>query len=255
MRSTSMGTGCRSPTRPPGSVLDRGAARADRTGRPRGCASRRPNSAFPDARTALLVPMMHRGSGLGVLAAFDRGERAGPFTESDEHLLQTFAASAANAVAIARSVEADRLRSSLAAADAERRRWARELHDDTLQVLGGLRVLLSGTLRRGDRDKFEAAIREAIEHDRAGDRRVCETIIADLRPAALDELGLSRRSRRCSSAAATQSSRSKRSLTCPSRAPPIDRLTRSSRRRSIDLSRNRSRTSSSTRARTSSTSR
>ncbi len=144
----------------------------------------------PDARTALLVPMMHRGSGLGVLAVFDRGERADPFTESDEHLLQTFAASAANAVAIARSVEADRLRSSLAAADAERRRWARELHDDTLQVLGGLRILLSGTLRRADRDKFEAAIREAVSTIEQGIDGL-RTIIADLRPAALDELGLS----------------------------------------------------------------
>ena len=27
----------------------------------------------PDARSALLVPMLHRGTGLGVLAAFDRG--------------------------------------------------------------------------------------------------------------------------------------------------------------------------------------
>ena len=33
---------------------------------------------------------------------------------------------------------------ALAAAEAERRRWARELHDETLQALGGLRVLLSG---------------------------------------------------------------------------------------------------------------
>jgi two-component system, NarL family, sensor histidine kinase DevS len=143
----------------------------------------------PDAHTALLVPMSHRGAGIGVLAAFDRGEGADAFTEADEHLLQTFAASGANAVAIARSVEADRLRSSLAAADAERRHWARELHDDTLQLLGGLRVLLSGSLRRGDASRFEAVMREAmheVEQGIAGLR----TIIADLRPAALDEIGL-----------------------------------------------------------------
>ncbi len=143
----------------------------------------------PDAHTALLVPMMHRGTGLGVLAAFDRGEHGGPFTESDEHLLQTFAASAANAVAMAQTVEADRLRSSLAAADAERTRWARELHDDTLQVLGGLRVLLSGTLRRGDPARFEAAMRDAVSTIEQGIDGL-RTIITDLRPAALDELGL-----------------------------------------------------------------
>jgi signal transduction histidine kinase len=143
----------------------------------------------PDAHTALLIPMLHRGVGLGVLAAFDRGEAGAPFTESDERLMQTFAASAANAVAIARSVEADRLRSSLAAADAERRRWSRELHDDTLQTLGGLRVLLAGVLRRGDATRYEPAMREAVEEIEHGIEGL-RAIIADLRPAALDEIGL-----------------------------------------------------------------
>ena len=91
-----------------------------------------------DARTALLVPMVYRGEGLGVLAAFDGGEDGSVFSDDDEQMLRTFAASAATAVALAQSVQADRLRSSLAAADSERRRWARELHDETLQGLGGL---------------------------------------------------------------------------------------------------------------------
>lgn len=141
------------------------------------------------AHTALLVPMLYRGASVGVMAAFDRGDEGAPFAATDEQLMETFAASAANAVAIARSVEAGRLRSSLAAADAERRHWARELHDDTLQVLGGLRVLLSTALRRGDQSRYETAIREAvegIEHGIAGLRG----IISDLRPAALDEIGL-----------------------------------------------------------------
>jgi signal transduction histidine kinase len=142
-----------------------------------------------DAHAALLVPMLHRGLGTGVLAAFDRGERGGPFTETDEQLLRTFAASAANAVALAQSVESDRLRSSLAAADAERGRWARELHDETLQSLGGLRVLLSSALRRDDSAAYVAATREALKHIDQGIENL-RGIIADLRPAALDELGL-----------------------------------------------------------------
>jgi GAF domain-containing protein len=89
-----------------------------------------------EAQTALLVPMLYRGQGVGVLAAFDRGEDGSVFSEDDEQLMRTFAASAATAVALAQSVQSDRLRSSLAAADAERRRWARELHDETLQGLG-----------------------------------------------------------------------------------------------------------------------
>jgi signal transduction histidine kinase len=144
---------------------------------------------MPDAHTALLVPMVYRGEALGVLAAFDRGEDGEVFGEDDEQMLRTFAVSAATAVAMAQSVQADRLRSSLAAADAERRHWARELHDETLQGLGGLRVLLSSALRRNDPERTQEALREAVEHleREIGNLRA---IITELRPAALDELGL-----------------------------------------------------------------
>ncbi len=144
---------------------------------------------IPDAHTALLVPMLHRGVPLGVLAAFDRGEAGGPFSGPDEDLLHTFGASAANAIAISRSVESERLRASLAAADAERSRWARELHDDTLQIFGVLRVLLAGTLRRGDPGAYAPAISEAIDGISHGIEGL-RAIISDLRPAALDEIGL-----------------------------------------------------------------
>ncbi|MGD1058305.1 MAG: GAF domain-containing sensor histidine kinase [Solirubrobacteraceae bacterium] len=142
-----------------------------------------------DAQTALLVPMLYRGDGVGVLAAFDRGEDGSMFGADDEQMLRTFAASAATAVAMAQSVQADRLRSSLAAADAERRRWARELHDETLQGLGGLRVLLSSARRGDDVGRAQTAMDEAVEHI---EREISNlrSIITELRPAALDELGL-----------------------------------------------------------------
>jgi signal transduction histidine kinase len=142
----------------------------------------------PGAGTALLVPMLHHGEGLGVLAAFDHGDIGGEFTAADEQLLRTFAASAANAVALNRSVTADRLRSSIAAADVERGRWARELHDQTLQALGGLRVLLASALRRGDADR-EQAMKQAIE-DLELEIDNLRAIITDLRPSLLDDLGL-----------------------------------------------------------------
>jgi GAF domain-containing protein len=59
-----------------------------------------------DAQTALLVPMVHCGNAVGVLAAFDRGAEANVFSEEDEQLLHTFAQSAAGAVALAQSVRA-----------------------------------------------------------------------------------------------------------------------------------------------------
>ncbi len=142
-----------------------------------------------DARTALLVPMVYRGDALGIIAAFDSGPQADPFNERDEQLLRTFAASAATAVALAQSVRTDRLRASLAAADAERRRWARELHDETLQNLGALRVILSSALRLGDAARREEAMRDAVEHIQHEIENL-RTIITELRPAALDELGL-----------------------------------------------------------------
>jgi signal transduction histidine kinase len=142
-----------------------------------------------DARSALLVPMRHRGEGLGVLAAFDRGAGQEAFTAEDEEVLRSFAAAAANAVAISRSVRAERLHSALAAAETERGRWARELHDQTLQSLGGLRVMLSSALARGDAARKESAIHQAVE-DIEIEIDNLRGIISDLRPSLLDDLGL-----------------------------------------------------------------
>jgi signal transduction histidine kinase len=138
------------------------------------------------ATTALLVPLVYRNAPLGLLAAFDR---AGGFDDEAERLLLAFAASAATAVATARSVAEDRLRHSLAASEQERRRWARELHDETLQALGGLQVLLSSALRRGTPEALEQSVREAVDHI-ATEIDSLRTLITELRPAALDEIGL-----------------------------------------------------------------
>jgi len=141
------------------------------------------------ARSALLVPLVFRGRGHGVIAAYDRIAGDAEFGEADEQLMLSFAASAATAVATAKSVEADLLRHSIESSEQERRRWARELHDETLQVLGGLQVLLSAALRRDDLEGFRSATTSAVEQIRAeiGGLRA---LITELRPAALDELGL-----------------------------------------------------------------
>jgi signal transduction histidine kinase len=141
------------------------------------------------ATTALLVPLVYRGQSLGVLAAFDRLGGDGAFTRDDEQLLEAFAAQAATAVATAKSVEADRRRRSLAATEAERHRWARELHDETLQALGGLKVLLSSATRLEDPEAMRGAMREATQQ-LTGDIESLRALIAELRPPALDQLGL-----------------------------------------------------------------
>ncbi len=142
-----------------------------------------------DAKTALVVPLSYRDQALGVLLAFDHGPEAGPFSDEDEQALRAFAASAATAVATAQSVEQQRLRHALAAAEAERRRWAQELHDETLQALGGLRVLLSSARRAGRPELLDAATGQALEQIEQEITNL-RSIITELRPAALDELGL-----------------------------------------------------------------
>jgi signal transduction histidine kinase len=141
------------------------------------------------AETGLLVPVAYRVSRLGVLAAFDRLEGAPGFGDEEQSLLEAFAASAAIAVATAQSVEQERLRHSLEAAERERRHWARELHDETLQGLGGLRMLLSSGRKSDDPAALRQVVDTAIE--RLGrDIESLRTLITELRPAALDELGL-----------------------------------------------------------------
>jgi signal transduction histidine kinase len=143
----------------------------------------------PDAQTALLVPMAYRRRIAGVLVAIDRRSGTPTFDTRDEELLRGFASSAAIAVVTAQSVEVDRLRATVAAADAERARWARELHDETLQTLGGLHVLLEGAVAEGSEPQLRAAVRTAC--DRVTDEIAgLRALIAELRPAALDELGL-----------------------------------------------------------------
>ena len=141
-----------------------------------------------EAGASLLVPLVFRGQSLGVLAAFDRRAPTGPLDAEEERLLTAFAASAATAVATAHSVEADRLRHSLAAAEAERARWARELHDETLQGLGGLRMLVSAARRRHDLETMRASMEQVVGQI-DGEIENLRALIRELRPAALDELG------------------------------------------------------------------
>jgi signal transduction histidine kinase len=143
----------------------------------------------PDASTALLVPLVYRGRALGVLCAFDRTQGSATFDDSDEGVLTAFAASAATAVATARTVEADRLRAALASSEGERRRWARELHDETLQALGGLRMTLSAASRMEDADSMRSALEVSVEQVTSEIANL-RSLIAELRPASLDTLGL-----------------------------------------------------------------
>jgi signal transduction histidine kinase len=140
------------------------------------------------AATGLIVPLVFRGEAVGVLAAFDRTVAGPEFTPEDQRLVQAFAATAATAVMTAQNVAAQGLRRSVEASERERVRWARELHDETLQELAALRIVLSGARNSGDPHALERAAEEAIERATAAIRAL-RSLITDMRPASLDELG------------------------------------------------------------------
>ncbi len=134
----------------------------------------------------LFVPLTFHGRALGMLAALEpHGSR--PEAE-DAVLLESFAASAATAVATARSVEEQRVRDMVHAAEEERRRWARELHDGPLQHFGALRMRLLAARRSADADGLREAIDDVAAKLQFGIGEL-RGLVRELRPAALDELG------------------------------------------------------------------
>jgi signal transduction histidine kinase len=144
------------------------------------------------AETALVVPMLFRGRAVGLLVALDREAGGAEFDQEDERLLQSFASSAATAVATAQTVESERLRQQVESAERERARWARELHDDTLQNLAAIRIQLATALGSGDAERaarIESAAEQAIAQ-LEGQINDLNRLINDLRPAALERLGL-----------------------------------------------------------------
>jgi signal transduction histidine kinase len=138
----------------------------------------------------LAVPMVFRGTAYGVLIVADRLEHGPRFGDDDLRLLESFAASAATAVATAQSVAVEQSRQRVAATEEERARWARELHDETLQSLAALRLGLSAARRaKDDPIAIDLLLAEAVEQ-LDGEIATLRALITELRPAALDELGL-----------------------------------------------------------------
>jgi signal transduction histidine kinase len=139
-------------------------------------------------RAAIVVPLRWQGASMGALVAVEplEGEE---FDADAEELMAAVATSAAAAVATAKSVAADRLRHTIDASEEARSRWARELHDETLQALVGLRMLLASSRRHGSPERLEEVTSQALDQIRDEILNL-RRLIAELRPAALDELGL-----------------------------------------------------------------
>jgi signal transduction histidine kinase len=135
----------------------------------------------------LLVPLRARGQSSGVILAVDRlGKQQ--FTSDDELVLSSFGSAAAAAIAATQALATEKLELSINASEQERGRWARELHDETLQELGALKVMQESALRANEAEGMRAALARAAEQV---ERLIggLQGLITELRPAALDELG------------------------------------------------------------------
>jgi signal transduction histidine kinase len=141
------------------------------------------------ASSGLWVPLLVRGRAIGVLAAHDKLGPDVRFTDTDLRLAETFAARAALAVDLSERIASDSLRRVVEAQELERRRLARELHDETGQALTSILLGLKALEESFDDPESRAAtaeLRELVVSTLQDVRRLA----VELRPSALDDFGL-----------------------------------------------------------------
>jgi signal transduction histidine kinase len=139
--------------------------------------------------TALYVPLIVNGVAIGVVVAHDKLGGDPRFADEDVRLAESLAARAAIAVDLSERVSRDSVRRVVEAQELERKRLARELHDETGQaltsILLGLKSVEQATASEQDRARL-TALRELVVTTLQGVRRLA----VELRPAALDDFGL-----------------------------------------------------------------
>ncbi len=142
-----------------------------------------------NATTGLYVPLLVRGRALGIVAVHDKAGDDPRFAEEDLRLVETFAQRVATAAELSQRVARDSLRRVMDAQELERRRIARELHDETGQALTSLLL--------GLKEVEDAPTDEARRESLASLREITVAALQDvrrlaveLRPKALDDFGL-----------------------------------------------------------------
>lgn len=157
-----------------------------------------------------MAPMVYQSQAVGVLAARDPIDRT-MFTADDSHLLELFAARATLALGMTRAIAGEReradaevmlsreeqqalsrretLRRVVDAQERERRRIARELHDDTGQALTSVLIGLRLAEESDDLETARSTLRELRETVTASIRDL-RSLAVELRPTALDDFGL-----------------------------------------------------------------
>lgn len=141
------------------------------------------------ASSGLYVPLLVRERAIGVLVAHDKIGPDPRFSSADLRLAEQFATRAAIAVDLSRRVARDALRRVVAGQELERRRLARELHDETGQALTSILLGLRAVEESEGTDEMRRAasdLRELVVATLQDVRRLA----VQLRPKALDDFGL-----------------------------------------------------------------
>jgi len=151
------------------------------------------------ARTGLWVPMIVHGRPIGVIEVHDKLGRESRFSDTDQRLAEVFAGRAAIAVDLSQRIQRDSLRRVVDAQETERRRLARELHDETGQALTSILLGLKALEARAGTDAV-AELRELVVDTLQDVRRLA----VELRPPVLDDFGLAAALERLTSTLAEQ---------------------------------------------------
>jgi signal transduction histidine kinase len=138
-----------------------------------------------DASAALYVPLIVRDKAVGVIVAYDKRGPTPRFSDADMRAAQAFANRAALAIELSERVGRRAVLSLLEGQELERRRLARELHDETGQALASILLGLKA-LERNIGEEPVAVIRELVGSALEDVRR----LTVELRPPALDDFGL-----------------------------------------------------------------
>jgi signal transduction histidine kinase len=137
------------------------------------------------ATSGLFVPLVVRDRAVGVVIAFDRRGVDPRFSDADMRTAQAFAVRAALALELSERVGRQAVRALLEGQELERRRLARELHDETGQALASILLGLKPLEQQVGEEPLRH-VRELVGAALDDVRR----LTVELRPPALDDFGL-----------------------------------------------------------------
>jgi signal transduction histidine kinase len=141
------------------------------------------------ARTGIWVPLIAHSETIGLIAVHDKLGPDARFNDNDLRLAETFASRAAVAVDLSQRIARDSFRRIVDAQEVERRRLARELHDETGQALSSILLGLKSLDEQMGSDAARQAVSDVRElvvstlHD-------LRRLAVELRPKVLDDFGL-----------------------------------------------------------------